>query len=89
MECHSKCNVTQNDISLKMECHSNLNVTKNRMSLKMECHLKRNIIQKAFSLKMECHSKWNMKFSLARLGINIFFFKLSLALALHKVRFTS
>ena len=33
IECHSKWNVTQNEISLKW------NVTKNGISLKLECHL--------------------------------------------------
>ena len=51
---HSKWNVTQNGVSLKMECNSKLNVTQYGMSLKMECHLKWN------ALKMECHSKLNV-----------------------------
>ena len=38
MECHSKWDVTQNEMSLKMECHSKWNVTQIGMSLKMECH---------------------------------------------------
>ena len=67
MECHSKCSVTQNGMSLKVECHSNwnvthieclsnLNVTKIVMSLKLECHTNWNVTQISVSLKNECHS---------------------------------
>ena len=35
---HSKWNVTQNEMSLKMECHSKLNISQNGVSLKMESH---------------------------------------------------
>ena len=38
MECHSKWNVTQNEMSLSMECHSKWNITQNGISLKMKCH---------------------------------------------------
>ena len=44
IECHTKCNVTQNGMSLKREGHSKLNVTQNvivtwnTMSLKMGCN---------------------------------------------------
>ena len=52
MKCHSKLNVTQNGMSLKMENHSKWNVTQNDMSLNW------NVTQNGISLKMECHSKW-------------------------------
>ena len=42
MECHSKLNVTENGMSLKMECHLN----QNGMSLRIEYHLKWNVTQK-------------------------------------------
>ena len=38
MDCHSKCNVTQNGMLPKMECHSKWNVTQNGMSLKIDYH---------------------------------------------------
>ena len=76
MECHSKLNVTQNMISLKvkitrnwmslkMECHTKWKVTQKEMSLKMECHKtechpKKNVPQLGMSLKMECHSTWRV-----------------------------
>ena len=40
MECQSKWNVTQNEMSIKMECHSKWNITQNGMSLKIESHSK-------------------------------------------------
>ena len=45
MKCHSKWNVTQNGLSLKMEYHSKLNVIQNVISLKMECPSKWNVTQ--------------------------------------------
>ena len=39
-KCHSKLNVNQSGMSLKIECHSKLNVTQNGMSFKVECHSK-------------------------------------------------
>ena len=51
MECHSKWNVTENEMSLKTKCNSN------GMSLKMECHYKLNVSQNGMSLKMECNSE--------------------------------
>ena len=44
IECHSKWNVTQTEMSFKMDCHSKRNGTRNGMSLKMECHPKWNVI---------------------------------------------
>ena len=43
MKCHSKWNVPQNGITVKIKCHSKLNVTQNGKPLKMdgtekECH---------------------------------------------------
>ena len=49
-ECHSKWNVTQNEMLPKIKCYSN------GMSPKMECHLKGNFSQNGISLKMECRS---------------------------------
>ena len=55
MECHSRRNVTQNGMllkmkpQLKMECHLKWNVTKNGMSQTMDCHSKYNVT------KIECH----------------------------------
>ena len=49
MECHSKFNVTQNEMSLNIECYSN------EISLKMECHSNWNVTQIGMSLKLECH----------------------------------
>ena len=57
---HSKWNVTQNGMSLKMECHSKWNVTQNGVSLKTECHSKLNVTQNGMLLKMEYHFKWNV-----------------------------
>ena len=57
---HSKLNVTQNEMSLKMECHSKRNVTQNGMSLYMEFHSIWNVTQNGTSLKMECQWKWNV-----------------------------
>ena len=37
MECHSKQNVTKNEMSLKLECYSNSNVIQNKMALKIKC----------------------------------------------------
>jgi len=37
MECHSKRNVTKNEMSLKLECYSNSNVIQNKMALKIRC----------------------------------------------------
>ena len=51
---HSKCNVTQSRMSLKMECHSKWNVNQ------IEGHIKWNVIQNGMLLKMEYHSKWNI-----------------------------
>jgi hypothetical protein len=42
---HSKLNVTQIGMSLKMECHSKRIVTQNGMPFKMECHSKLNVPQ--------------------------------------------
>ena len=36
MECHSKCNVTQNGMTFKLKCHVRWNITQNRISLKKE-----------------------------------------------------
>ena len=49
MECHSKWNVTQNGMLLKIKFHS-----------KMEDHSKWTFTQNGSSLKMEVHSKWNV-----------------------------
>ena len=43
MECHSKWNVTQNGVSIKMEYHSKWKVTHDGILLKMGCHLERNV----------------------------------------------
>ena len=51
---HSKLNVTQNGISLKIKCQSKWNDTQNLISLKMQCHSKK------MSRRMEYHSKWNV-----------------------------
>ena len=61
IKCQSKCNVTQNLISLKMEFHSKLNVTlkwnvtQNGISLKIDFHSKLNVTQHGMSLKIECY----------------------------------
>ena len=71
MEWHSKWNVTENGMSLKMEFHSKWNFTLNGISIKMECHskwnvtqtechLKWNITNNGMWLKMKCKSKWNV-----------------------------
>ena len=57
---HSKYNVTQIGMSLKMQSHKKWNVTQNRMSLKIEFYSKWNVNQSGMWLKMECHSKWNV-----------------------------
>ena len=51
VECHSKWNVTQNEI------YSKWNVTQNGMALKMECRTKWNVTKNGMSLKMECVKK--------------------------------
>ena len=49
MEWHSKCNVIQNVMSLKIECQSKWNVTQE------EGHMKWNVTQNGMFLKTECH----------------------------------
>ena len=49
MECHSKYNVTQTRISLKMEYR-----------LKIKCHIKWNVTQNEMSLKTKSHSKFKI-----------------------------
>ena len=39
-ECHTKWNVTQKGMSLKMKCQSQWNIIKNGLPLQMECHSK-------------------------------------------------
>ena len=60
MECHSKWNVTQIEISLgisvELKCVTNLNYNKIGMSLKLECHSNWNVTQIGLSHKLECHS---------------------------------
>ena len=46
-ECHTKWNVTQNVISLKIKCE---------MSLKMEYHLKWNVNKNGMSFEIACYS---------------------------------
>ena len=49
IKCHSKGNVSQNEMSLKIECHSkwNIKLTQNKMSPKW------NVTENAKSQKME------------------------------------
>ena len=49
MECHSKLDITQNRMSLKLG-------TQNVMSPTMEWQSKNNVTQNGMSLKMECHA---------------------------------
>ena len=49
LECHSKWNVIQNGMSIKMECHSKWKVPQIGMLLKPECHT-----------KFKCHSNFNV-----------------------------
>ena len=61
MECHSKWNVTQNEMLLKC------NVTQKWMSHKILWHSKGNITQNGRSPKMVCHLKgeclWKWNFT--------------------------
>ena len=52
MQCHLKCDATQN------ECHSKWNVTQKGISPKIECHSTWNATQKLMSLKIKCPSKY-------------------------------
>ena len=65
MECHSKWNLSQHGMSLKLECHSNWNVIQiwcqsNWNVTQIKCHSNINVTQFGKSLKLECHSNWNV-----------------------------